>query len=141
MKSTVTPKKVLLDTCPIQESLEDSKVCKKLREILHSMDAEFFVSTRTLFELAKNLKQNKHTVLKKASELLGIEITIHYTTIAEKAWEQQEQVKFLCHYEDRPILSAAKFQNFILLTADKALRNISNHFGVRAFHPMNGGIA
>ncbi len=137
---TVTPKQVLLDSCSIQYPLENPKTCQKLSKVLHSMNAEFYVSTRTLFELEKNLKQNKHTILKKASELLGIEITIHYTTIAEKAWVQQEQVKFLCHYEDRPILSAAKFQNFILLTADKVLRNISNHFGVRAFHPMNGGL-
>ena len=105
------------------------------------MNAEFFVSTRTLYELGKNLKQDKKVILNKVSQLLGIEITIHYSTIAEKQWEQLESVGFLCHYEDRPILSAAKFQKFILLTADKALRNISNHFGVQAFHPLNGGLA
>ncbi len=141
MKATVTPKQVLLDSCAIQHALENPKTCQKLSKVLHSMNAEFFVSTRTLFELGKNLKQDKQTILKKASELLGIEITIHYSTIAEKEWEKLDQVEFLCHYEDRPILSAAKFQKFILLTADKTLRNISNHFGIQAFHPLNGGLA
>jgi len=141
MKSSVTQKQVLLDSCAIQHALENPKSCEKLRKILHSMDAKFFVSTRTLFELEKNLRQNKHKILHTASKLLGIEITIHYSTVAEKQWEKQEQVEFLCHYEDRPILSAAKFQKFILLTADKALRNISNHFGIQAFHPLNGGLA
>jgi len=141
MKATDTPKQVLLDSCVLQKALENSKVCGKLRKIFHSMNAEFFVSTRTLYELGKNLKQDKKVILNKVSQLLGIEITIHYSTIAEKQWEQLESVGFLCHYEDRPILSAAKFQKFILLTADKALRNISNHFGVQAFHPLNGGLA
>ena len=53
MKSTVTQRQVLLDSCAIQHALENPRSGKKLSKILHSMDAKFFVSTRTLFELEK----------------------------------------------------------------------------------------